>query len=132
MNDEQAALLRKARQSLSAAQLLLDAGFYEFSVSRAYYAMFYVAEAFLLGEGLSYPKHSAVIAEFGRLFAKTGRVSAEFHRYLIEGQISRNVSDYDISSNLSQAEAAEQVVRAAKFLELGESLLGPSGANEPA
>jgi uncharacterized protein (UPF0332 family) len=33
--------------------------------------MFYVAQAFLAGEGLSFSKHSAVIAAFGQHFAKT-------------------------------------------------------------
>jgi uncharacterized protein (UPF0332 family) len=52
MTPVQAALLKKAKNSLDAARLLVERGFYDFAVSRAYYAMFYVAEAFLLGEGL--------------------------------------------------------------------------------
>jgi uncharacterized protein (UPF0332 family) len=127
MTAEQAALLRKAQDSLRAAKLLADQGFYDFAISRAYYTMFYVAEAFLLGEGVAYSRHSGVIAGFGQLFAKTGRVPTEFHRYLIEGESSRNIGDYDISSELSQAEAAEQIARAARFLELAEHLIGPTG-----
>ena len=53
-----------------AAQLLNDQGFHDFATSRAYYAMFYVAEALLLGEGLTFSKHSAVIAAFGKSFVK--------------------------------------------------------------
>ncbi|MEL6882457.1 MAG: HEPN domain-containing protein, partial [Cyanobacteria bacterium J06607_10] len=45
MTSEQQFLLEKAQRSLSAAEQLLQKGFYEFSVSRAYYSMFYVAEA---------------------------------------------------------------------------------------
>jgi uncharacterized protein (UPF0332 family) len=80
MMPEQQALLKKAENSLAAAQLLLNEGFYDFAVSRIYYAMFYIAEAFLLGEGLAFSSHSAVIAAFGRHFAKTERVPPEFHR----------------------------------------------------
>jgi len=123
MNPEQSALLQKAQDSLQAARLLAEQGFYDFAVSRAYYAMFYVAEAFLLGEGLAFSKHSAVIAAFGQRFAKTKRVSPEFHRYLIEGEASRNVGDYDVSPGLSKDEAVKQIIRAAKFLELAERLL---------
>ena len=83
MTPEQAALLKKAKDSLDAARLLVERGFYDFAVSRSYYAMFYVAQAFLLGEGLSFSKHSAVIAAFGQRFIKTGEVPQEFHRYLI-------------------------------------------------
>jgi len=61
MTPEQAALLKKAKDSLDAARLLVERSFYDFGVSRTYYAMFYIAEAFLLGEGLSFSKHSAVM-----------------------------------------------------------------------
>lgn len=124
MTQEQSALLKKAQDSLNAAHLLVDEDFYDFAVSRAYYSMFYVAEAFLLGEGLSFSKHSAVIAAFGQRFIKTGRVPQEFHRYLIEGEVSRNVGDYDIISGLSKKEALEQMQRAEKFIELAKRLIG--------
>lgn len=124
MTAEQSSLLEKAKSSLDAARLLADDGYFDFAVSRAYYAMFYVAEALLLGEGLAFSKHSAVIAAFGRIFTKSGRVPPEFHRYLIEGEGSRNVGDYDTGSNLGDAEAREQIARAEKFLGL---LTGPAG-----
>jgi uncharacterized protein (UPF0332 family) len=41
--------------------------------------MFYVAEAFLEGEGLSFSSHSAVISAFGQYFARTGRIPTDFH-----------------------------------------------------
>jgi len=85
--------------------------------------MFYIAEAFLLGENLSFSKHSAVIAAFGQHFVKTGRVSQEFHRYLIEGEDSRNVGDYDAISGFDKKEALEQIHHAAAFLELACELL---------
>lgn len=66
MTPEQQGLLEKAARSLQAAKLLNQEGLSEFATTRAYYAMFYVAEAFLEGEGLSFSKHSAVIAAFGQ------------------------------------------------------------------
>lgn len=123
MTQEQVALLKKAKDSLEAARLLVDKGYYDFAVSRTYYSMFYIAEAFLLGEGLSFSKHSAVIAAFGQHFIKTGRIPQEFHRYLIEGEDSRNVGDYDIIPGLSKKEALEQIERADKFLELANRLI---------
>ena len=63
MTDEQRELLLKAQQSLEAAKLLLTNNYPDYATSRAYYAMFYIAEAFLEGKGLSFSKHSAVIAE---------------------------------------------------------------------
>ena len=81
MSDEQQELLLKAQQSLEAAKLLLHNDYPDYATSRAYYTMFYVASALLAGEGLGFSKHSAVIAAFGREFAKTQRISPEFHRY---------------------------------------------------
>lgn len=129
MTREQAALIKKARESLRGARLLAKEELYDFAASRAYYAMFYLAEAFLLGDNIAYSKHSAVISAFGRKFAKAGRVPAEFHRYLIEGQESRNIADYDTGPGLTRAEAAEQITRAEKFIELAKRLIvsTPSG-----
>ena len=123
MTPEQGALLSTAYDSVRAAKLLSDAGLYDFAVSRAYYAMFYVAAAFLLGRGLTFSRHAGVIAAFGERFAKTGIVPVEFHRYLIEGQDERNVGDYQIGPSLTDRQAAEQVARAEQFLTLAQRLL---------
>jgi uncharacterized protein (UPF0332 family) len=77
---EQQALLEKAEQSLGAARLLATKGYSDFAVSRAYYAMFYTAQAILLSKKLSFSKHSAVIAAFGRHFAKPGHLPARSFR----------------------------------------------------
>jgi uncharacterized protein (UPF0332 family) len=103
MIPEQVALLKKARDSLRGAKLLAEDGLYDFAASRAYYTMFYVAEALLLGKGLSFSKHTAVIAAFGRRFARPGVVPAEFHRYLIDGQDMRTVGDYGTGPGLTMA-----------------------------
>jgi len=125
MNEHQAALLRKARESQKAARLLAERGWFDFAVSRAYYAMFYVAQAFLAGEGLEFSKHSAVISAFGSRFSKTGKVPAEFHRHLIEGEHARLKGDYDALSEGSAETAARHIARAEQFLELAEQMLGP-------
>jgi len=122
MTVDQSLLIHKAQESVRAARLLADQGLYDFSVSRAYYAMFYVAEAFLLGEGLTFSKHSAVIAAFGKHLIKSKRVPAKFHRYLIDAEDSRKIGDYDIRLGLSKDEALMQIGRAEEFLRLAEQL----------
>ena len=124
MKPEQTALLRKAGESRRAAQLLATNELLDFAASRAYYTMFYGAEAFLLNEGLTFSSHAAVIAAFGRDFARTGRVPVEFHRYLIDAQDLRNQGDYDIDSAITESEANELISHAQQFLELAERLLG--------
>lgn len=71
MRAETEALLTKARRSLDNARRSLDAGDADFAASRAYYAMFYAAEALLLSRGLAFSKHAAVIAEFTREFVRS-------------------------------------------------------------
>ncbi len=130
MTPEQLALLQKASDSLKAAKLLADQKFYDFAVSRAYYTMFYIASAFLLGEGLAFSKHSAVIAKFGQHFAKTRRVPVEFHRYLIKAEDNRKIGDYDTGPGLTKAQMDTQITRAEQFLELAEHLIGPISSSK--
>ncbi len=130
MTAEQASLLCKAGDSLGAAELLAERGYLDFAVSRAYYAMFYVAQAFLLGDGLAFSKHSGVIAAFGERFAKTGRVPIEYHRYLIDGQDCRTTGDYDTGPGLTADQAKQQLERAASFVAMGNRVLaaGPEAS----
>lgn len=116
------ALLDKGHENLAAAVLLAREGHFAIAVSRAYYAMFYAAEAVLEFEGVSRSKHSGVIAEFGRRFAKTGRLPRELHRFLIEAFEARNQADYDTGS-VEPAAADEHISRAGQFLEAAEALL---------
>ncbi|MBE9202695.1 HEPN domain-containing protein [Synechocystis salina LEGE 06099] len=77
-----------------------------------------MAEAFLAGEELAFSKHSAVIAAFGRLFAKTHRVPPEFHRFLIEAQELRATGDYGQFNAVTLDQAKEQIHYAEAFLSL--------------
>ncbi|NEZ63677.1 HEPN domain-containing protein [Leptolyngbyaceae cyanobacterium CCMR0082] len=124
MTDEQRELLLKAQQSLEAAQLLLSKNFADYATSRAYYSMFYVAQAFLEGKGMAFSKHSAVIAAFGREFAKTQQVPVKFHRYLIEAQALRTTGDYGQLNALTPEQAAEEINHAEEFLMFAHQALG--------
>lgn len=53
--------LARSREEISAAKLLAGGGFAVQSVSRAYFAAFYAAEAALLSLGESRSRHSGVM-----------------------------------------------------------------------
>ena len=125
MTPEQRSLLIRAQESVDAVELLHQAGYHGFAASRAYFAMFYAAEAFLLGKGLAFSKHSGVNAAFGQHFVKTGIVPPEFHRYLIRGMDLRHAGDYDTETVVTAQTASEQIVHARRFLQLAESLIRP-------
>ena len=124
MTPAQLNLLLKAHQSLSAAKFILDGGYPDYAASRAYYTMFYIAEAFLEGEGLSFSKHSAVISAFGREFARTGRVPVKFHQFLIRSQELRNAGDYGEINAVTANQAADSIAQAEEFLELAQNAIG--------
>jgi uncharacterized protein (UPF0332 family) len=126
MMPEQADLLRQAHDSLAAAKILDAEGYHGFAASRAYYTMFYITEAFLLGQGLAFSRHSAVHASFGEHFVKTGVVPPEFHRYLIRGMEVRHAGDYGRGgTTVTSQEALQQIIHAEEFLALAERLIGP-------
>ncbi len=75
-------LIERAKRYLKSAEILLEEGDYESSVSRTYYAMFYSAQAMLLTENLSFSSHKGVISAFGEHFVKTGIFPKEMGREL--------------------------------------------------
>lgn len=118
MIEEQQFLVQKAQDSLRAAKLMATEGLADFAASRAYYTMFYIAEAFLLGENLSFSKHSSVISKFGERFIRTNKIPSKFHRYLINAEQMRLKGDYDRSERLELEDANLLIQRAEEFLEL--------------
>jgi uncharacterized protein (UPF0332 family) len=127
MTAEQAGLLAKARRSLRSAEVLLRDGDHDAAVSRAYYAMFYLAEALLLSKNLAFSSHAATIAAFGKEFAKTGALPAELHAYIREAAEARNMGDYQVDSRLNPETASRHIQRAQQFLLKTEHFLAPPG-----
>jgi uncharacterized protein (UPF0332 family) len=121
------ALLKKARRSLKASKSLIDSEDYDFSISRAYYAMFYCAEALLLTKDMKFSKHSAVIAFFGREFVKSGLLSEEFYGYLLKGFRERQLSDYETMKLPLLEDAEELAQKAGIFLEATKMYLKKIG-----
>jgi uncharacterized protein (UPF0332 family) len=121
MIKEQRLLLEKAHRSLQGAQLLCDNALPELAVSRAYYAIFYIAEAFILDKGLSFSSHSAVISAFGKYFAKDNSELRQFHRALIDAQDLRTRSDYNFDSGIDDEDARFQIEVAREFIIFFES-----------
>lgn len=116
-------LLEKAGRSFGAAELLLDAGNADFAASRSYYGSFYIAEALLLTEGLSFSRHGQVIAQYGRLFAKTTRLDPRFHRLLDTGHDFRQTADYSTGAVLDPDIVNDLIREGRLFLEAAREYL---------
>ena len=113
-----------AKESLRGAQILLREGMPGLAASRAYYVMFYIAQAFLLEKGLAFSKHKGTISEFGKEICTSGRVPSEFHRDLIDAHEYRASADYGRGHTVALEIAEVQVNNAAKFVALAEDLIG--------
>ena len=107
-------LLAKAQRSFEAAESLLEDGHADFATSRAYYGCFYTAGALLCSKGLSYSRHSQVVAQFGRHFAKTEELNARYHRLLIEAFELRQAADYSAAPGTVSVEDAEHTIKEGK------------------
>lgn len=123
MKQEIGELFDRAKPSIKTAEKILKDGEIDFAGSRAYYAMFYVAEALLLEKGLAFSSHSAIIANLGREFAKTNTLNPKFHNHLIKSQDRCNIGGYAIGSHLNEKEVREMLTWAKEFLKAGENYL---------
>jgi uncharacterized protein (UPF0332 family) len=105
--------MERAWQVLTTGKLAMTHEDYITAVNRAYYAIFYAANALLSTKGLERSKHSGVIAAFRQHFVKTGMIEPEFSRFYGTTMDERHVADYDLepldyesaSRHLNQAEA---------------------------
>ena len=105
-------LIRKTKRGLDVARELFNEEHFDFSISRAYYAMFYCAEALLLSKGLSFSKHSAVISFFGKEFVKTSIMPKRLHESIRQAFEARGLSDYDTIP--IDKEVCEEILTGAK------------------
>jgi uncharacterized protein (UPF0332 family) len=110
------ALIQKSEENIEVAEMLLQKSYYDISASRSYYAMFYLAEALLFSKDLAFSSHSAVIAAYGREFAKTNLMSPEHHRNLRDGFETRQIGDYSFEASVSEEKAAQILKGAKEFL----------------
>lgn len=124
MTDASRKFLDKAARSIQASERMLHAGDAEFAASRAYYAMFYVAEALLNEKGLRFRKHGGVHGAFGEHFAKTSALDPKFHRWLLEGFNKRISVDYGVEASVTSEDVARMIEQAREFLQEARRFLG--------
>lgn len=123
MIPEQEALINKAKESLKAAKILNKDRLFDFAISRAYYAMFYVAEAFLLKKDLTFSKHSAVISAIGNKFVRSGEMPKKFHKNLLESFNNRAIGDYNTETGFTEQDGKEEITKAEEFVKFAEENL---------
>lgn len=114
--------MRKSRQALDDAQLLLEHDRAEAAVNRAYYAAFDAARAALLTENETPASHAGVKTRFSYHFVRTGRLSREVARILAEAETMRNRADYDAFVVLTSKTAGDLLSDVERFVDAVEDL----------
>lgn len=120
-------LFKKGRESIGAAESLIDNNYYDFSVGRSYYAMFYIVEALLLTKGLSFSKHSAIISSFGKEFINTGIFSEKLYNYLTNAFKIIQLGDYGSPGIITKNKALLILEQAKEFIKIIEEYLIKEG-----
>ena len=123
MKEKTGKLLAKAQDAIESAEILHRAGKQEGAAGRAYYAMFYIAEALLFERGFEFSKHAGVHAAFGEHFAKTGVMDATYHRWLLDGFRVRISGDYGVDVSIDATVVEEMIARSYQFLDAARSLV---------
>ena len=123
MNDYTRKLLDKALDTIESAELLLDHGKTDVAAGRAYYALFYIAEALLNDKGLQFSAHGDVIGAYGKEFSKTKLLDQKFHRWLIEGFDTRLIGDYHVDTKIEMDTVANMINQAREFFEAAQKYL---------
>jgi uncharacterized protein (UPF0332 family) len=126
VKDETQKRLDKASRAIHAAEVLLEDGDADFAASRAYYAMFYTAEALLIERGLRFRKHSSVHAAFAQHFVRSGPLEPKFHRWLLDAFDKRLEADYGADIVVFREHAARMIEQAREFLREARRYLGVS------
>ena len=116
-------LLDKASRAIRAAELLFQAGQIDFAAGRAYYAMFYLAEALLHERDLYSRSHSGIHSLFGQHFAKPGLLDPKFHRWLLSAFDLRLQGDYAFEAAITPEDPAETIEQARQFLKEAQTFL---------
>jgi uncharacterized protein (UPF0332 family) len=119
-------LLQLAQDELATANLLMVNDRYRACISRSYYAMYHATQALLTSKTLSSKTHKGSIQLFGQHFIKTGELPIDLARALSDTYDLRQLSDYEETVLLTQAQAETILTSAQAFVAQAEAYCGPS------
>ena len=119
--------LERAREELETALDNIAHGHYRAAVSRAYYAVFYMASAALFSRSVQRIKHSGVESAFSQYLVKPGNIEPEFSRIYQRARRQREEADY-ADEPIDEATARQTLADAERFVDRLERFLRDIGA----
>ena len=120
--------LEKAQDDLKWAHTIFEQGGYRQAISRAYYAIFAVANAALYTQNITRKKHSGIESAFNQFFIKPGLIEPEYGVSYIKAFRARQNADYADTTDFTELNARYTVETAERFVERVEKYLRDIGA----
>jgi uncharacterized protein (UPF0332 family) len=120
--------LEYAREELETARDNIAHGHFRAAISRAYYAVFYMASAALFSQSVQRSKHSGVESAFSKFLVKSGYIEPEFSRLYQRARRQREEADYADDSHVDETTARQALDDAEHFVDRLERFLRETGA----
>jgi uncharacterized protein (UPF0332 family) len=108
--------LKKSKEDLKAAKVLLKENLYSQSLNRSYYAIFHAVRAIFALDEFDSRKHSGIISHFNKNYISRGIFEKDYSKILMKAERARNKSDYRDFYVVSKESAARQIENAEKFI----------------
>jgi uncharacterized protein (UPF0332 family) len=119
--------LDRAREELETARDNIAHGHFRAAVSRAYYAVFYMASAALFSRSVQRAKHSGVESAFSQYLVKPGDIEPEFSQLYQRARRQREEADY-AEEPIDEVAARQTLADAERFVDRLERFLRGVGA----
>ncbi len=94
--------IEKSYIALEAAKINFEKNFYETAINRLYYSVFYMVNAYLQLEGISYKKHSAIRSFFNRKFVKENLLEKHYSNVYNRLYQIREEADYSLTFEIEK------------------------------
>jgi uncharacterized protein (UPF0332 family) len=115
MRDYSIRRLEKSADDIDTAQINYNAGKYDASANRAYYAVYHAIRAVLALDNIERKKHSGNISYFREHYLATGIFDKEYSETIKNAENLRNEADYDDMKTTNAKDAQNIIEKAMKF-----------------
>ena len=120
--------IEKSKDDIRRAHSLLTDDAYRQAISRASYAVFAIASAVLLTQGLTRKKHSGIESAFHQFLVKPGLIEPEYSTIYIKASRARQEADYADTTEFTEVKTRQVLADSERFVQRIEKYLRDVGA----
>jgi len=96
--------INQAQETVKEVEFQIRNGYLSIAVNRIYYGMFYLLLALSVKYGFKTSKHNQLLGWFNREFIKTGKISKNSGRIVVQAFEDRTDSDYGMFVKFNEEE----------------------------